>query len=162
TATVGIIILEPLQITKSFNPATVAKNAPSTLTFTVINPNVSGVDANFTDTLPAGLVVATPPSSTNTCGGTFTPAANDTSVTFSPTNLAPGTCTITVHVSSAVDNVYNNSVTINSTAAGTGAQSTSSASLTVINPPTSAKSFGATTIPLNSTTGLSIDLSSTN
>src|SRR5205807_7425707 len=73
TAKVGIIILEPLKITKSFSPTTVAINAPSTLTFSVNNPNVIAVDASFTDTLPANLVVATTPNATNTCGGTFTP-----------------------------------------------------------------------------------------
>ncbi len=136
TANVGIIILEPLKITKSFVPATVAINAPSTLTFSINNPNVMAVDGSFTDTLPANLVVATPPAATNTCGGTFAPLAGDTSVTFSNGSIAVGTCTVTVHVSSAIDNIYSNSVTINSTAAGTGALSTSSASLTVINPPT--------------------------
>ncbi|HVG91825.1 MAG TPA: hypothetical protein VNB54_10090, partial [Alphaproteobacteria bacterium] len=161
-ANVGIIILEPLRIVKSFNPATVAINAPSTLTFSVNNPNVMPVDGSFTDTLPANLVVATPPAATNTCGGTFAPLAGDTSVTFSNGSIAVGTCTITVHVSSAIDNIYNNSVTINSTAAGTGALSTSSASLTVINPPTIAKAFGAATIPLNGTTSLTFTLSSTN
>ena len=68
-ANVGIIILEPLQIVKSFNPTTVATNVSSTLTFTVNNPNVIPVDASFTDTLPAGLVVAATPGVTNTCTG---------------------------------------------------------------------------------------------
>src|SRR4029077_5342690 len=119
TATVGIIKLEPLQITKSFNPATVAINAASTLTFSVTNPNVIAVDGNFTDTLPANLVVANPPSVTNTCGGTFAPLAGDTSVTFTNSSIAIGACTITVHVSSAVDNPDSNSVTTISTVAGT-------------------------------------------
>ncbi len=60
-ANVGIIILEPLRIVKSFNPITVAVNAPSTLTFSINNPNVMPVDGNFTDTLPVQLVVANPP-----------------------------------------------------------------------------------------------------
>ena len=67
---------------------------------------------------------------------------------------------MTVHVSSAVDNIYNNSVTIHSTAAGTGANSTSSANLTVINPPHIAKAFGAATIPLNGTTSLTFTIDS--
>jgi uncharacterized repeat protein (TIGR01451 family) len=162
TANVGIIILEPLQITKSFNPTTVAINAASTLTFSITNPNVIAVDGNFTDTLPANLVVANPPSVTNTCGGTFNPLAGNTSVTFTNSSIAIGTCTITVHVSSAIDNIYSNSVTINSTAAGTGALSTSSANLTVINPPSITKAFGTATIPLNSTTSLTFTLSSSN
>jgi uncharacterized repeat protein (TIGR01451 family) len=162
TANVGIIILEPLTITKSFVPATVAVNAPSALTFSVNNPNVIAVDANFTDTLPVNLVVANPPAATNTCGGIFAPAAGAASVTFTNALLPVGTCTITVHVASAVDNVYNNTVTINSTAAGTGGLSTSSANLTVINPPQIAKAFGVASIPLNGTTSLTITVSNTN
>ena len=162
TATANIVILEPLQITKSFNPNPVAVNASSTLSFAVNNPNVIAVDASFTDTLAAGLAVASVPGVTNTCGGTVTAVAGSGSISFSNASLPVGACTITVKVSSAVDNIYNNSVTINSTAAGTGAQSTSSASLTVINPPTIAKAFGAATIPLNGATSLTFTLSSTN
>ena len=162
TANVGIIILEPLQIVKSFNPTTVATNVSSTLTFSVNNPNVIPVDASFTDTLPAGLVVAATPGVTNTCTGVVTAVAGSGSISYSNASLPVGACTITVKVSSPTDNVYNNSVTINSTAAGTGALSTSSASLTVINPPTIAKAFGAATIPLNGTTSLTFTLSSTN
>jgi uncharacterized repeat protein (TIGR01451 family) len=161
-ANVGIIILEPLQIVKSFNPTTVAVGVSSTLTFSVNNPNVIPVDASFTDTLPAGLVVAATPGVTNTCTGTVTAVAGSGSISYSNASLPIGVCSITVKVSSATDNVYNNSVTINSTAAGTGALSTSSASLTVINPPTIAKAFGAATIPLNGTTSLTFTLTSTN
>jgi fimbrial isopeptide formation D2 family protein len=162
TVTAPIVILEPLQITKSFVPAAVAVNAASALTFSVTNPNVIAVDASFTDTLPAGLVVATPPTITNTCGGTVTAVAGSGSVSFSNASLPVGACTISVHVSSATDNVYSNSVTIDSTAAGTGPQSTSSASLTVINPPSIQKVFGATTIPLNGTTSLTFTIQSSN
>ncbi|HET8888255.1 MAG TPA: hypothetical protein VFQ41_05075 [Candidatus Angelobacter sp.] len=162
TVTANIVILEPLQITKSFSPSPVAVNVSSTLTFSVNNPNVIAVDASFTDTLPLGLVVAATPGVTNTCGGTVTAVAGAGSVSFSNASLPVGACTITVKVSSATDNIYNNTVTINSTAAGTGAQSTSSASLTVINPPSITKAFGAATIPLNGTTSLTFTLSSTN
>ncbi len=162
TVTANIVILEPLRITKSFSPNPVAVNVSSTLTFSVNNPNVIAVDASFTDTLPAGLVVAATPGVTNTCGGTVTAVAGAGSISFSNASLPVGVCTITVKVSSATDNIYNNSVTINSTAAGTGALSTSTASLTVINPPTITKAFGAATIPLNGTTSLTFTLSTTN
>jgi uncharacterized repeat protein (TIGR01451 family) len=160
--TANIVILEPLRIVKSFSPNPVAVNASSTLTFAVNNPNVIAVDANFTDTLPAGLVVAATPGVTNTCGGTVTAVAGSGSVSFSNASLPIGACSISVKVSSGTDSVYNNSVTINSTAAGTGALSTSSASLTVINPPSITKAFGAASIPLNGTTSLTFTLNSTN
>jgi uncharacterized repeat protein (TIGR01451 family) len=162
TVTAPIIILEPLQITKSFSPNPVAVNASSTLTFAVNNPNVIAVDANFTDTLPAGLVVAATPGITNSCGGTVTAVAGSGLISFTNGSLPIGACSISVKVSSPTDNVYSNSVTINSTAAGTGPQSTSSASLTVINPPSITKAFGVASIPLNGTTSLTFTLNSTN
>ncbi|HZU31819.1 MAG TPA: hypothetical protein VFB79_11930, partial [Candidatus Angelobacter sp.] len=162
TVTANIIILEPLQITKSFSPATVPINTSSTLTFAVNNPNVIAVDASFTDTLPAGLVVAATPGVTNTCGGTVTATAGSGSISFSNASLPVGACSITVKVSSATDGTYNNTVTINSTAAGTGAQSTSSATLTVINPPSITKAFGAATLPLNGTTSLTFTITNSN
>jgi uncharacterized repeat protein (TIGR01451 family) len=160
--TANIVILEPLRIVKSFSPNPVAVGVSSTLSFAVNNPNVIAVDASFTDTLPAGLVVAATPGVTNTCGGTVTAVAGSGSVSFSNGSLPIGACSISVKVSSGTDSVYNNSVTINSTAAGTGALSTSSASLTVINPPSITKAFGAASIPLNGTTTLTFTLSSTN
>jgi uncharacterized repeat protein (TIGR01451 family) len=162
TVTANIVILEPLQITKSFNPTTVPTNTSSTLTFAVNNPNVIAVDASFTDTLPAGLVVAATPGVTNTCGGTVTATAGSGSISFSNASLPVGACTITVKVSSPADGVFNNTVTINSTAAGTGAQSTSSATLTVINPPSITKAFGAATVPLNGTTSLTFTITNSN
>jgi hypothetical protein len=117
-------------------------------------------------TVPGSLVVSTPNGATNTCGGTVTATAGSGSIAFSNTLLpalpTPFSCSIAVNVQSSVDNLYNNSVTINSTAAGTGANSTSSANLLVINPPTIAKAFGAATIPLNGTTSLTFTISSTN
>jgi len=56
TVAANIVILQPLQITKSFNPTTVAVNATSTLSFAIANPNTIAVDANFADTFPSNLV----------------------------------------------------------------------------------------------------------
>jgi uncharacterized repeat protein (TIGR01451 family) len=162
TVTASIVILAPLQIVKSFNPTTVAVNASSTLSFAVTNPDTIATDASFTDTLPAGLVVAASPGVTNTCGGTVTAAAGSGSLSFSNANLPVGACTITVKVSSATDGTYNNTVTINSTAAGTGALSTSSATLSVLAPPSIAKAFGVATVPLNGTTSLTFTLTNAN
>ncbi len=164
TANVGIIILQPPTIAKAFSPTTVAVNAPSTITFTVDNTvNVVAINASFMDTLPTNLVVATPANASNTCGGAFSPAQGDTTLTLtngSPAGLS--TCTIKVGVLSAVDNIYSNSVQILSSDAGDGNTASTNPNLTVINPPTIAKVFGAATIPLNGTTSLTFTLSSTN
>jgi uncharacterized repeat protein (TIGR01451 family)/fimbrial isopeptide formation D2 family protein len=160
SARVGIIILEPPQITKSFGAATIAVNGTTTVNFSINNPNVVAINGSFTDTLPVGLQVGATPGVTNTCGGTVTAVAGSGTISFS-NNLTPvGICTIAVNITGTVDNNYSNSVQILSTDAGNG--NTSSANLTVINPPAIAKAFGAATIPLNGTTSLTFTLSSTN
>jgi uncharacterized repeat protein (TIGR01451 family) len=106
-------------LTKAFAPSAVGAGAPSTLTFTVTNrpgaPAQTGL--GFTDTFPAGLVVASPLSASSTCGGalyrggTATPlAAGDTALTFSGGSLAAGTaaCTVTVAVSASAVGTYTN------------------------------------------------------
>ena len=160
TANIGIVILEPPQISKSFGQVSIPVNGTTTLSFSINNPNVVAINESFTDTLPVGLQVAATPNVTNTCGGTVTATAGSGSISFS-NNLTPvGVCTITVNITGTVDNLYTNSVQILSTDAGNG--NTSSANLTVINPPTIAKAFGAATIPLNGTTSLTFTVSSTN
>jgi fimbrial isopeptide formation D2 family protein/uncharacterized repeat protein (TIGR01451 family) len=160
TANVGIVILEPPTIAKSFGAATIPVNGTTTVNFSINNPNVVAINGSFTDMLPIGLQVAATPGVTNTCGGTVTAVAGSGTISFS-NNLTPvGICTISVNITGTVDNSYTNSVQILSTDAGNG--NTSSANLTVINPPTIAKAFGAVTIPLNGTTSLTFTLSSTN
>ncbi len=157
----GITILQPPSMTKSFGPTTVAPVTTSTLTFSVTNGNTVTIDANFSDSLPSGLVVAATPAASNGCGGTVTATAGTGSISFSNPVLPVGTCTITVKVSSATDNTYINSVTLDSTAAG-NATSPSTATLTVVNPPNISKAFGASTVPLSGSTSLTITVSSTN
>jgi fimbrial isopeptide formation D2 family protein/uncharacterized repeat protein (TIGR01451 family) len=160
TVTAPIIVLQPPSITKSFSPTTVATNTPSTITFSITNGNTVTIDSSFADALPAGLVVATTPNVVNGCGGSVTATAGTGTISFANAALPVGTCTIKVDVQSATDNIYSNSVTIDSSDAGNG--NTSTASLTVINPPAIAKAFGAATIPLNGTTSLTFTLTSSN
>gem|GEM_PF-740140 len=158
TANVGIVILEPPQITKSFGAASIPINGTTTVNFSINNPNVVAINESFTDTLPTGLQVAATPNITSTCGGTTTAVAGSGTISFS-NNLTPvGVCTISVNITGTVDNQYTNSVQILSTDAGNG--NTSSASITVINPPHIVKAFGAATIPLNGTTSLTFTIDS--
>jgi uncharacterized repeat protein (TIGR01451 family) len=145
-------------ITKSFSPATVAVGGTSTLNFVVTNPNATTTLTNiqFTDTLPAGVTVAT--GSSAQCGGTLTTTTPSTiSVTIPSRAGGLGTCTIPVTVTATTSGPHNNvSGYISSTESGTnsGATGTASATLTALIPPTIAKSFDATTIPTG--TGTSV------
>jgi uncharacterized repeat protein (TIGR01451 family) len=62
--------------TKSFEPSTVALGGRSTLTFTIDNSlggaNVASL--NFTDTMPSGMVVASPSNATTDCEHDLIPA----------------------------------------------------------------------------------------
>ncbi|MGY4561800.1 hypothetical protein ACVWWC_002146 [Thermostichus sp. MS-CIW-32] len=98
------------RFTKSFDPSTTSPNAPVTLRFTIINNSgIQLTGLNFADNLPAGLVVATPPNFTNTCGGSFAPTSGAALITLSNGTLAANaTCTVTVQVVASAPSTYTN------------------------------------------------------
>ena len=131
-ASLTVVLATPPTITKSFGVASIALNTTTSLTFNINNPNASTTLTGiaFTDTLPAGLVVATPNGLTTTCTGVSSAGAGTGSVSLSAGTLASNTsCTISVNVLGTTTGVKNNSVTVTSTEGGTG--NTSNASLTV-------------------------------
>lgn len=97
---------------KSFSPTSLPVNGVSTLTFTVTNTSELGAKAgwSFTDNLPSGLVVASPPAATTTCpSSTLTASAGATSIAVNG-NLSESmtSCVINVNVTSASNGVYAN------------------------------------------------------
>ncbi|MEP6942428.1 MAG: hypothetical protein ABI981_05805 [Betaproteobacteria bacterium] len=155
TATLTVIAMPT--ITKSFAAPTVALGGSVNMSFVLTNPNatVALTGLAFTDTLPAGLT--TPNASTATCGGTLVASSNV--LTFTGGALATSaSCTITVAVTGATAGVKNNTTgAISSTETGAGAAS-NTATLTVVAPPTIAKSFAAPTVGLGGTVGMSFVL----
>jgi len=92
---------------KVFNPSTITQGGVSTLTITLSNNNagVATLNADFTDNLPGGMVIANPTNASTTCSGgtaTVTAIAGGTAVTLlSGATIpggTPGTCTVTVNV----------------------------------------------------------------
>jgi uncharacterized repeat protein (TIGR01451 family) len=87
----------PLNLRKSFSPATVTAGEISTLTITLRNPNSTAavLIAPLTDTFPIGMLVSG--SASNTCGGTATVGASSVTLIGGsiPANLS---CTLTVNV----------------------------------------------------------------
>ena len=76
TLTVNIPVTAPIPptVSKAFNQATINAGTDSILTITLSNADsADATGATLTDTLPSGVVVATIPNATNSCGGTFAP-----------------------------------------------------------------------------------------
>jgi hypothetical protein len=115
----------PPALTKSFGSDLISPNDTTSLTFVATNPNpatgLSGV--GFTDTLPAGLVVATPNGLSSTCGGSTTAIAGSGTVTLSGGSIAAsGSCTIVVNVTATtVGSFVNTTSTVSSTEGDAGA-----------------------------------------
>ena len=101
-----------IDINKRFIPDSITSGSSSTLSFTIPNPTsttIAGV--NFTDPLPAGMAVNTPPNvSVIGCGTpTFAPAAGATILNFSAGEIAPNSsCLIKVDITVASDGTYLN------------------------------------------------------
>jgi len=161
SASVTVDPPSPPTISKSFGAASIGVNGSTSLSFTITNPNVysslSGV--GFSDTLPTGLVVSTPNGLSGSCGGGgITAMAASNSVSLSGAALAAsGSCTFSVNVTGSTTGTKNNITgAVTSTEGGTGL--TASASLTVLNPPTISKLFGAASITVNGSTSLSFTI----
>ena len=85
TLTVNTPVTAPIPptVSKAFNQSTINAGGISTVTITLSNADsADAIGANLTDALPSGVTVASIPGASNTCGGTFTPAANDTALTL--------------------------------------------------------------------------------
>ena len=122
-------------IGKAFSPGTIVRSGTAALIFTLGNPAANtGVltGVNFTDTLPGGMVVATPSGLAGSCGGgIITATAGSNSVSLSGATLAQNVaCTFSVNVTaSTMGNYFNTTGAIASTNSATGG--TASASLLV-------------------------------
>ena len=169
TATASVNVVGPPSISKAFGAVSVPVGGTTSLTFTINNPNPAGqlINLQFTDTLPIGLLVATPNGLVNTCGGTATATAGGTSVSLVNVTLAGnGTCTLTVNVLGSTNGVKNN-VTSNVDAVDPGSTlgvsgNAATATLVVAAPPSISKSFAAPVLPINTNTTLSFTLTNTN
>ncbi len=118
----------------------------------------------FTDTYPGGLVNATPPNVSNTCGGSVTATAGGGLLSLgSGTLAASGSCTIAVDVTSAGAGIYDNVAGgVSSNETGSAGNDSAPASMTVIGPPVASKMFLPASVTLNSISSLHISISNPN
>jgi CSLREA domain-containing protein len=136
TAAITNVVLPP-SIAKMFGAASIALNSSTSLTFQITDPNGSAAltGAAFTDTLPSGLVVASPNGLTGSCGGgAITAVAGSGTVGLTGSTIpAGGSCSFAVNVTATSAGVKHNSTLITSTNGGAG--NTANATLDVSGPP---------------------------
>jgi uncharacterized repeat protein (TIGR01451 family) len=155
--------LTPPVSAKSFSPSIITANLPSTLTIQVSNANAQALTVlAFSDTLPAGMVIANPPNLATTCPGA-TPLAVAGGITLGLSNgtvLASNSCTVSASVTSATPGVYTNIIPVGgiSTANAGNNVAIATAQLTVLQGPTLNKSFSPSSIAPNGTSTLTISL----
>lgn len=101
----------PPTFAKVFDPDTIFAAGVSTLRFTIDNSDsaLAADDLEFTDTLPAGVVITSPAVTSNTCGGTLTAIAGSGSIDLTAGSVGAGTnCAIEVDVTSIVSGMHVN------------------------------------------------------
>ena len=150
-------------LSKAFASSPVGVNTPVTLTFTIQNPALNPAQSGlaFTDTLPAGLVVATPNGLSATCAGTVTATSGTGTISLAGGSIGagPASCTISVNVTAAAPDTYANTAAnvVTTTLDTTGL----SATLVVTRPTLSNKAFGAASIAVGATTTLTFTIDNT-
>ena len=146
---------------KAFAPSTIGPGSVSTLTFTIDNTTGSAVtDLDFTDTLPAGMTIATPASAMTTCvDGLVSAPDGGTTISLSNGRLgASSSCTVTVNVRATATRM-NESGDLTSSAGNSG---TAMATLTVDDSlPGFSKSFSPSSIPPGGTSTLTFAIDNT-
>ncbi|PWT87230.1 MAG: hypothetical protein C5B55_15125, partial [Blastocatellia bacterium] len=111
--TASLIVIAPLAATiaKSFGAASIPLNGTTSLNFTLTNPNstLTLTNVSATDTLPAGLVVATPNSLTGNCAATISANAGSNTISITALNLAASSsCSFSVSVKGTSVGTKNN------------------------------------------------------
>ena len=156
-------------LSKAFNPAIVNAPAGSVLTITLSNNNLSNaatLTAALTDSLPSGMVIATPLVASTTCGGgaTVIATAGGSTVTLPAGRSIPAgsTCTVTVNVTAAAGASYLNTLAIGALKTDQGNNAVPASAPLVVNaaqpPPTLSKAFAPATINAGGVSTLTITL----
>jgi hypothetical protein len=125
SGTVFIYSVSPPTIAKAFGAASIPLSGTTGLTFTITNPNSSTTLTGiaFTDTLPAGLAVASPNGLAGDCGGGTITAVQGTGViSLSGASMAAGgSCAFSVNVTGIAAGTQNNTTgNVTSVEGGTG------------------------------------------
>jgi len=114
SATITVIAVTPPSITKGFTPNTILVGQTSRLTITLNNNDISAnlTGTSYTDTLPAGVVLANPVNATVTNCGPYSLTADPggNTIAISGATVTPNqNCVVAVDVTGA-SGVYTNTI----------------------------------------------------
>jgi len=100
----------PPTFQKSFEPATIGPGSISTLRFVITNGSSLAVrNLAFTDTLPAGVTIASPANTTSTCLGVVDAPSGGGTITFTGGGIgSSSSCSVTVDVTSSTPGTHTN------------------------------------------------------
>ncbi|MFN8510486.1 MAG: DUF11 domain-containing protein [Deinococcaceae bacterium] len=156
-------VLAQPTVNKTFSSRYVASGASTTLSISIANPNTSALTLTsaFTDTFPAGLVVAGAPS--GTCVGAVATLGSGSVVLPSGSVVPTGGCTVDVPVSATLSGDYTNTLAAGALVTTGGSNATSStAVVTVLVSPSLSKAFYPTQIAQNGVSTLTLTLGNSN
>ncbi len=126
----------PPGFSKTFGPNPILTNGTSTLTFTIDNSGstAAATALDFTDNLPAEIVIVTPSNASTDCtGGTLTATDGTNVITYTGGSVAAGvSCTVSVDVTSSTDGSHVN--TTGALTSSLGTSGTANDTLTVASP----------------------------
>ena len=162
-ATASLVIEPPPTFAKAFAPAFIGLGQLSSLTFSIDNTAsaLAASSLDFTDNLPAGVAVASPPNASTTCtGGTITAADGTGVISYSGGSVGAGTsCTVQADVvGNAVGAHVNVTGDLTSSSGNSG---TASDTLTVNPQPGFSKSFAPNPIIIGGTSTLTFTIDNT-
>ncbi len=104
----------------SFSPTAIGTNSLSQVSYVISNPTGSPItQLAFSNTLPAGLVVASAAQTTSNCGGTFSATAGSSVIQLAGGSIGGNSsCSMTVNVTAAAAGLYQNTTSDLTSSAG--------------------------------------------
>lgn len=126
-----------MEVVKKFDPQLVYGGSISTLSITLRNPNPSAalIGIAFTDTMPAGMILADPVSlNVGTCGGTLSGIPGANTFSYSGGSLPAATeCKLTLKATLTVNGNLTNTIPIGAVTTFNGVSNTTATSASLTN-----------------------------
>ncbi len=140
----------PPSFSKSFAPDSIDAGGVSTLSFLIDNTSslLPADSLDFSDNLPAGVVVANPAAASTTCmGGVVSAASGSGTISYSGGSVAAGSsCTISVDVAASVSGVFLNTTGDLTSTLGNSGTANDTLNASAPPPPSFSKSFSPDSI----------------